>query len=327
MPKKINSLQSMRLFAALMVFQYHMWNNYLDRGFFEFGTDLFIVLAGLIAAVAHSSRIPEGNWGRYMWKRYLRIYVTFIPVFTLYALVGRDPYEFEFFIKSFFFIPIANRLPLVGPTWILSLILIFYWLFSLAFIFRRERILIPVFALWGTGCLAYSWFQWNPGLPVEWSNILFNHRNIEFIFGYLGGKVLITQEIKTKAGGWLVALGTVVIIPGIIFLNNEILDLIWRTFLIGIPITLVFLGLGIMERNNSTNRVTQALTHPWLAWLGCASYVLYLIHNMILRIWDTAFPITLIQTPLITVIVIGLSSLGYAIWENPVLAYLHKRTL
>ena len=309
-----------------MVFQYHMWNNYLDLGFFEFGTDIFIVLVGFVSAVSQAHRIPDGNWGKYIWRRYTRIYVVFLPVFILYAFAGRDPYEFIFFLKSFLFIPIANRLPLVGPTWILSLILIFYWLFSLAFIFRSERILIPVFALWGIACLAYSWFQWNPGLPVEWNNTLFNHRNIEFILGYLGGKALITQVIIPKAGKWMIALGTVGVIPGFFFLNNEFLDPIWRTFLIGIPTTIIILGFSVLEKHQSTNPLLSILLHPWLIWLGGTSYVLYLIHNMVLRIWDTIIPITPMQVPLITVAVIGMSAIGYQLWEKPVLENLRRKS-
>jgi peptidoglycan/LPS O-acetylase OafA/YrhL len=325
MSKKIYSLQSMRLFASLMVFQYHLWNNYLNRGFVHPGTDFFIVLVGFVAAVVHSHRIPNGKWGKYLGRRYLRLYVTFIPIFVLYVLAGRDSYNLEYFVKSFFFIPISDRLPLVGPTWMLSLFLLFYCLFSIAFIFRSERVLIPVFALWGIAILAHSWYQWNPGLPPEWANTLFNYRNIEFIFGYLGGKMLVKNQIRSDAGRWIMTIGAISLIPMVILLNTDMVNLALRSFLVGIPTTLLVLGLGILEINNSTNRVLQILIHPWLVWLGGTSYVLYLVHNMVLRIWDTFIPITIIQIPIITIIVIGVSALGYIFWEKPMLKYLQNK--
>ena len=327
MQKKIYSLQTMRLFASLMVFQFHMWHNYLNKDFLHPGTDFFIVLVGMVAAIAQSHRIPYENWGKYIWARYLRLYVTFIPIFALYVLSGRDSLNLEFFFKSFFFIPIYDSLPLVGPTWMLSMFLVFYWLFTLAFIFHREGVLIPVFALWTAGILAYSWFNWNSSLPDEWNNILFNHRNIEFIFGYLGGKLLLTRQVGLKTGGRILALGLGSITIGVILLNNEVFSLAWRTYLFGIPLTMVSIGLSALEQNNSTNRLFQVFTHPWLVWLGGTSYVLYLIHNMVLRIWDTIIPITPIQTPLITIITVLIGAIGYKLWEKPVLKYIKTKTL
>ena len=324
--KKIYSLQSLRLFASLMVFQYHLWNNYLNHDFFHPGTDFFIVLVGFVSAVSQAQYIPSGNWGKYIWNRYLRLYVTFIPIFILYIIAGRDPFNLEYYIKSFFFIPIENKLPIVGPTWMLTLFLLFYWSFSLAFLFRRESVLIPVFTLWGLASLAYSWFNWNPGLPVEWSNALFNHHNIEFIFGYLGGKILLFNRIDRRAGEWVLAIGIVSIIPGIIILNLGTVNLIWRTFLAGIPTTIIILGFSVLEQHQSTNPLLRFLIHPWLIWLGGTSYVLYLIHNMVLRIWDTIIPITPIQIPLITIAVIGASAIGYRLWEKPVLEILKRKS-
>jgi len=307
-----------------MVFQYHLWNNYLGRGFFHPGTDFFIVLVGFVAAVVQSHRIPNGNWGKYIGRRYLRLYVTFIPVFVLYILCGRDPYDLEYFTKSFFFIPVSDKLPLVGATWMLSLFLLFYWLFSLAYVFRREIVLVPVFALWGGASLVYSWLQWNPGLPPEWNAILFNHRNIEFIFGYMGGKLLLTNRIKPIAGKWILTVGIISLASGTILLNTVELRDALRSFIIGIPTTLLILGLGILEKNNSNNRILRLLVHPWLVWLGGTSYVLYLIHSVVLRIWDTVIPITTIHIPIIIVVVIGVSALGYIFWEKPMLKYLQN---
>lgn len=326
MTKRINSLQSMRLVASLLVFQYHLWNNYLNLYFLAPGTDFFIVLVGFVAAVAQSRSIPKGNWKKYISRRYIRLYITFIPVFMLYVLSGRDAFDLEYFVKSFFFIPMPDKLPLVGPTWMLTMFLVFYWLFSLTFLFRRENILIPIFVLWGAGSIAYSWFQWDPGLPLEWSEVLFSYRNLEFAYGYIGGKLLLSGKIKLRPAGWILAAGIGGVIPGLFLFNTGVItDPAWRAFLYGIPITLIVLGLGALEQNNSTNGLLKVLIHPWFIWLGATSYVMYLIHNMVLRIWDTLIPITPMQTPLITIAVIAASAIGYNLWEKPALEYVYKK--
>jgi peptidoglycan/LPS O-acetylase OafA/YrhL len=218
-----------------------------------------------------------------------------------------------------------NKLPLIGPTWMLSMFLLFYWLFSLAFIFRRESILIPVFSLWILGILAYSSSLWNPNLPEEWSLILFKHRNIEFIFGYLGGKLLLSRKVGLKGGKWIFTLGIASLIAAIVLLNNNIIPYASRTFSYGIPLTLISLGLGALEQNNSPSPILKIIIHPWLVWLGGASYVLYLIHNMVLIVWGKIIPITPIQVPLITITVILISAIGYHFWEKPILRYVKTK--
>ena len=111
--KRFESLQSMRLLASLAVFQSHLWTNYLGLSFVHPGTDFFIVLVGTAAALSDAGKIPEGGWKNYLIKRYLRLYITFIPIFLLYVIGGRDELTPDFLIRSFFFIPSPGRMPLV----------------------------------------------------------------------------------------------------------------------------------------------------------------------------------------------------------------------
>jgi peptidoglycan/LPS O-acetylase OafA/YrhL len=76
------------------------------------------------------------------------------------------------------------------------------------------------------------------------------------------------------------------------------------------------LGLVTPEQQESKNHLFQRFTHPWHVWQGGTSYVLFLIHNMIIRVWDTIISITLIQTPLIFALVVIAAALGYQYWEN-----------
>ena len=329
MTKKYLSLQTMRLFAALGVFQYHLWNNYLGVPFLHPGTDFFFVLVGFVAAVSQSRYIATGGWWNYIWGRYVRLYVTFIPVFILYILAGRDPLSTEYVLKSFFLVPIHDQLPLVGPTWMLSLFLVFYWLFSLAFLFRNEKVLIPVFAIWGVGCIFITWLRWEPAFASDWFRIIFDIRNVEFIFGYIAGKLILNRRVGNLTAAWSLPIGIATLLISSVWYNAVTHDMegSGRIFLYGLPITLIAMGLAGLEQHGVNNSVVRVVTHPWLVWLGNISYVLFLVHNMILRLWDTVIPITPAQVPLIIVVVFAVAGIGYQFWERPVLGYIRQRTL
>ncbi len=325
--KKINSLQILRLIGAISVFQYHLWNNYLNVKFEDPGTDVFLVLAGVVAAIADHRYIVSGQWGKYMSGRYLRLYVTFVPIFIIYLLFGRDVLTLEYVLKSFFLIPLYNRLPLVGPMWMVTLFLVFYWLFSIAILFRREQALIPVFGLWGIGCIVYTWLNLEPSFHPEWFGTIFDIRNLEIILGYLAGKLILSRRILLKVGYWSLGIGLAAIIGGIVRINTIDLSLHvnYRPFFYGLPMTLIALGLATMEQQDGQNRIFKAFLHPRLVWLGGASYVIFLIHNLIIRVWDTVIPVTAIQVPLIIAAVLIAAALIYQYWETPVLTYLHRR--
>ena len=325
--KRIDSLQSMRLLASLSVFQYHLWTNYLGYRVIHPGTDFFIVLVGMVAALTEARKIAQGEWKQYILGRYIRLYVTFIPIFLLYVLVGRDGREPSFLIKSFFFIPMQDRMPLVGPTWMLASFLVFYWLFSLAFVARRERVLIRIFSLWGAGCLLNELLALHFPVFDEGFQILFNFRNLEFIAGYGVGWLVRNGRISPTMGQKLLRIGVLVLLAGIVLLNSGRYDNSIRVLFYGIAMTLIACGLASQEQAGVGTTGMRLITHPWMVWLGGASYVLFLLHNMLLRVWDTVLPLTPWQVPLVTVIILLAAGLGYQFWERPILAFVRRRWL
>lgn len=323
--KRIDSLQSLRLVASLGVFQSHLWTNYLGHSFVQPGTDFFIVLVGMVAALSDARKIPQGNWKNYILRRYLRLYVTFIPVFLLYVLAGRDELTPGYLVRSFFFIPSYGRMPLVGPTWMLAMFLAFYWLFSAAFLVRREGILVPIFALWGTGCLVVAGLDVHVPVADKAFQILFSLRNLEFIAGYAGGWLVRNQLISGAWGRKLAWIGLSILLAGAFLLNSGERGESMRVLLYGASMTLIAGGLASQERDGVNSPALRVVTHPWLVWLGGASYVLFLTHNMVLRIWDTVLPLTLWQVPLVTAAVLVLAAVGYQFWEKPVLTFARRK--
>ena len=325
--KRIDSLQSMRLIASLAVFQYHLWGNYLGQPFLHPGTDFFFVLVGMVAALSDAGKIARGGWKNYISGRYLRLYVTFIPVFLLYVLAGRDEITSIFLIKSFFFVPQSERLPLVGPTWMLAMFLVFYWLFSLAFLSRREATLIPIFTIWGIGCFLTEILNLHSPVFDQGFQLLFSLRNLEFIAGYAGGWLVRNGRISGSLGRKLLWTGLLLLPAGVLLLNSGEYSISIRVILYGVTMTLIASGLASQEQASVSNASIWVITHPWLVWLGGASYVLYLTHNMVLRIWDTLLPLTPWQVPLVTLVGLLVAGLGYQFWEQPVLAFLRRKWL
>jgi exopolysaccharide production protein ExoZ len=323
--KRIDSLQSMRLVASLAVFQYHLWTNYLGQQVLQPGTDFFLVLVGMVAALSDAGKIARGQWKNYMLGRYLRLYVTFIPVFLLYILAGRDELTPSFLIKSFFFVPLSAGLPLVGLTWMLAMFLVFYWLFGIALVFRREATLIPIFIAWGIGCLLTGILNLHSPVFDEGFQILFSVRNLEFIAGYGAGWLVRNGRISGALGRKLLWTGLLLLLAGIILLNTGKYDNTIRVLFYGTAMTLIASGLASKEQAGVNSLTIRLFTHPWLVWLGGASYVLYLTHNMLLRIWDRFIPLTPWQAPLVTLIGLFVAALGYQFWEQPVLDFLRSK--
>jgi exopolysaccharide production protein ExoZ len=327
--KKINTFQSLRFLGAFSVFQYHLWVNYLGAQFEDPGTDVFLVLTGILAALIDIKYISSGQWGKYIKGRYIRLYITFIPVFVIYVLFGRDTLTAEYLLKSFFLIPLYNQLPLVGPSWMITLFLFFYWLFSFSILIKNEKALIYIFGAWGVGCLVYTLMNIKLSFYPEWFSMFFSVRNLEMIIAYGITKFVLSRQISINLSKWLLILGLIALICGFGFVNQA--DYRWldtfRTIFYGFPLILISIGLVTLEQNNIPSIWVSLLSHPVLVLLGDASYVIFLIHNVIIRVWDTIFTVTYWSVPFISITVLLVSVIGYIFWEKPVLTWAQKNLL
>jgi len=325
--KKISSFQTMRLFASLGVVQFHIWSNYLGVVIGHPGTDFFLVIVGVLAALVQAKRIKTSGWWTYINARYIRLYLTYIPVFILVLVIKRHEATWDWVLRSFLFIPIPDRAPVIGATWMLSMFMLFYFIFSMAFLWKNELILLPIFFLWIVGIMCYTFIDWDAGLPPHWAGLLFNERNLEFLIGYAIGVILRRGQVSFPQGRLLFWVGLVSIIGSTLLLNinYDFVRHVGRSIIVGLPIAIFILGLATIEILNTTDYVVRVLTKPWLIWLGGTSYVLYLSHGLYLRIWNLIFPITQILVPFITIGALIVGAIGYYFWEEPLLKrYLHR---
>lgn len=316
----IKSLQTMRLFASLGVLTYHLWHNYLGVSIGHPGTDFFLVLVGTVAAITEARRFEAGKWLAYLKARYIRLYVTFIPLFFLTLLFKRDELTADWAFRSFFFIPMPDRSPVIGATWMLSFFLLFYFVVSIGLLFRKEGVLLAMLGSWSVGVVAYVWLGWNPGISGEVTSFLFNERNLNFVFGYLAGMLIRDERIHLTLAKWIFALGFLGVVAGTALLNLGA-GMNGRSLYLGIPVTLFVIGLASLEQNDSPDAVTRFVTSRPMVWLGSTSYVLFLSHSIFINAWHMVLPVTPFMTLLITAGAVVFAALGYHFWEEPILQF------
>lgn len=319
----LKSLQSLRIFAALGVVQFHLWHNHLDVNFVHPGTDFFLVLVGVVAAHNQASQIQNGNWWKYISGRYKRLYVTFVPLFIITLLAKLSEADVSWVVKSFLLIPMQDQSPVIGSTWMLSMFILFYFLFSIGFLLRTEKSVWAIFGVWLILILAYSFGGWSTGLPKVWSNLFFSERNIDFIMGYAVGTILRYEWVQSRHARIALWVGLAGILAGTVLLNLGNTQAA-RSLTIGLPTALFVLGIATLEQQHIESQLVKVLTVPALVWLGGTSYVLYLSHGMFFRVWSMVLPVNFMAVLPMTLGAMLAAALVYAFWEQPVLTYLKK---
>jgi peptidoglycan/LPS O-acetylase OafA/YrhL len=323
---RIQSLQTVRILAALGVVQYHLWNNYFGISIGHPGTDFFLVLVGFVSAWSQAKYIPTGRWRWYMESRYLRLYVTYVPVFFLTLAAKWSERQAGWAVRSFFFIPQPDGdFPVVSVTWMLTLFVLFYWVFDVAFVARTERILVPIFCAWALGIAAYGLWNWSPPLPTQWANAVFTPRNLEILMGYCGAAFLRSRPLGLRGGALSLAAGIAGIVIGVALLNVQPGDAMGLHVALGLLTTVAVIGLAALEQLPKPPLVTRILTRPWLVWIGATSYVLFLTHGLFISAWARFLPMTVSLVPVVTAGAMVAAAIVYESWERPVLASLRRR--
>jgi len=282
--EKLIGIQLGRAVAAILVVLYHggrMLPQYLGHvdvaKYFTFGNagvDFFFALSGFIIFYVHQQDINNpARLGHYLFRRITRVYpiywaVTLLAIGLLVAKsdwVTLSPWHV---IASLLLIPEARQDPLVGVAWTLCHEMLFYLVFSI-FIFSRA-IGIYAVALW-TAVVAF-------GLFVPHSGLLYfieSPYHIEFAFGALAAYLARAKPVRIAPA--LAGLGILAfLIVGLKF--NDLLgeNQFAGRLLYGLSSTLIIYGLAVWESGGN-------LRYPgWAAYLGAASYSIYLIHTFLL---------------------------------------------
>ena len=243
------------------------------------GVEFFFVLSGFVMAASHGGEIGQGgDAGRFLWKRFCRIYPLYwlVLAIPLYRFWGAPVVTPEAVVAWFSLLPVRFD-NLVVVAWTLRQEVTFYLLFALCLLPRAGR---AVLAAWIGGTLA--WWLWRPALPFGGGAAtvvahVFNPFNFEFFAGLLAGWLLPRATIPPWAACALLPLA--------------LLAILWRMSLdgwgaaygpaaaqvvYGAGYAAIILALASLERDGVLRFQPRAARLALAA--GAVSYPLYLTH-------------------------------------------------
>lgn len=261
----LRSLQAGRAVAALLVLGFHLGPTvrhyfgaaplYLPFG--HAGVDFFFVLSGFIITTAHRDDVGRpARLGRFLWKRFVRIYPIYWVVF-LAAFAGAwriVDLSVPAFVHALLLTP-TGVAPVISVAWSLQWEVIFYLLFG-------ALILHPVLAVAALAGLLFSGLADAPlylGL---------------FALGALAA--LAVGRYPRLPGRALAAAGLAIFAAACV---QDVLSGVKPTVWLGVGSALLIAGLACAERAGRVYGGQRSLQ-----WLGDASYSIYLVHYPLISV-------------------------------------------
>lgn len=330
----MHSIQLLRAIAALLVVLFHaqlaMSTQFASPAFasesylFAFGAvgvHIFFVISGFI--MVYTTRVDVAFRARdFLRRRVLRIY----PMYWLCAafyLICHYLLDRPYLLSASEVIGALALLPdnasaIIGPAWTLSFEMFFYLCFGVAMKFGTARGLIILGCTFTFSIVATLFFPMNGALGHLVSNTLL----LEFIAGAAIGWLLITGRLPQRGGPTVLLLAFGLFAAGIAAGYDRFPSVAtW-----GLPSTLLVAGVVIWENACGFKQWLRALSY-----FGNSSYVLYLIHIVIITLTITlAAHVPAIRTTepaLAAVAIAGVSLLvaeGLHSWiERPLIAWLN----
>lgn len=287
MKNKIDSLQFIRAFAAILVANSHIWNDGILWGiindFGGYGVDLFFVLSGFVMALTVKLNLNTNaqNAGNFLNRRITRIfpiYIVCVIPLLIYFTYKDGVQTLFFYLGNLLLLPsfdfdMTYRLVL-GPGWTLIYEMFFYYVFSFILLFsnNKNKVLYAVLTVLFAMVLYVQFFHpeaeelWAismlrmMGNPLLWNfacGIL-----VYYIYERNKGKVDISL---TKGLIYFAVLSCIAIV--LLFFKFP------RFVALGIP---SFLIISIFVFINNRH-----FDNPWgrkLVFIGDASYSIYITH-------------------------------------------------
>lgn len=297
---KLNSIQALRGFAALLVVFFHTaggmeeyYGKHLVSQFFScgyIGVDVFFVISGFIMMYVHEKDLGNpSRWTNYIQKRLSRIYlpywIAFIAPFLIYYLQGRigegQEMTISGAISSFLLWPQEGRTILV-VSWTLVYEMFFYFVFGLLILNLRWG--LACMGLWAGLILACNFFP--IPFPVnQWIDL----RNLEFFIGIAAAFLL--KRFRIPEMTW--KLGIAMIFGSMAWIAAYQPSFGWPA---AIAAAVFIIGSAHSFRFN-------ALIPKWLLFSGTMSYSLYLVHTPIMLLSYKLLRIIHLDIPIVAFLI------------------------
>ncbi|MFA4939359.1 acyltransferase family protein [Brevundimonas sp.] len=262
------------------------------------GVDVFFVISGFIIATTTRGQAGVGAAGDFLWRRFRRVapiyWLLSLPILVVMARGGTLSPEVA--VATFLFWPFSGlemTFPALGPGWTLCFEMLFYAGFGLAMA-GGKRV--------GWGLVGAYAVMLAAGLVVAAPVLRFWGAPIilEFLLGV--GIASVWREAPRRLGRWAVGLAMVgfglslvVGYGGIddVRALNDPLNGLRRVLIWGLPSALLVFGVVRMERADvAPGRLARAA-----AFMGDASYSIYLTHVLVIRALGRLFESGVVAAP------------------------------
>jgi peptidoglycan/LPS O-acetylase OafA/YrhL len=338
------TIQAGRAIAALLVVAFHtsisifaLPKYFSDQPFgrlFDFGhsgVDFFFVLSGFIILYVHSTDIGRSEKLRpYLFKRLIRIYPiywiilgTTLPAYVMNRSFGGG-HELEplTLLSSFLLVHFGNHGGVLVVSWTLFHEVLFYCVFGL--IILLPRIGLSLIVGWSLCCFWDLLHASDVAIKAR-TDFYFSPYNLLFIIGLSCAWILRRHRIRAPLG--FVLIGTILFVAtGVEEDFFQILSEAIRLVLYGLGSAISILGAVELDR-------AKHIRMPrWIAFIGEASYSIYLAHFMVLsmaaKLWAHLGANTFVPNGLsflmLFVVTVGISCIIHRSVEKPVLSVLRR---
>ncbi|SDL39816.1 acyltransferase family protein [Pedobacter antarcticus] len=339
---KVESLQIIRAFAAVLVTICHIWNDgWLPIEFTNlggFGVDLFFVLSGFIMCLTVKLNIGSKylNAKYFLNKRIIRIFPIYIlcafPL-LLFNIKAEGIKSSFFYIGNLFLLPSFNNdvnyAFVLGTGWTLAYEMLFYYIFAFFILITgsKFRLLVLSSIFLCSLVLIVNVFGFKGG-QLRWVNfsyIIGDTLLLNFVLGIICYFIYIELKDRIFLNYFHSLLLLAILSVLAAYLNT--LDSLPRIISFGLP-AFVIVSFFTLTRNN--------LNNSWLlkkiVFIGDASYSIYLTHFyfaffkpkvlLVAKHIDLEFNVLInIIDVLLLVGAVACGCLFYIIIEKPIIKY------
>ncbi|AJW64739.1 O-acetyltransferase OatA [Elizabethkingia miricola] len=342
---KIDALQIIRGYAAILVVLCHIWNDgwlpqiLVDLG--GFGVDIFFVLSGFIMCLTVKLNTGSNflNARYFMIKRISRIYPIYIicaiPV-ILFVTKAEGFKDLYFYVGNLLLLPTFTGDPdyrlALAPGWSLTYEMFFYIVFSVVLLFSsdRKKLLYTIFLILTGGVLLVNLLNIQ-GEQLNWVNFSYMIGDVRLL-NFTSGIVCyylymhFREKINFHINSGIILLLIISLIT-MILIYLKLPDFLSRV----LPAVAIIIIFSLINNSSLDKTTIQKLV-----FLGDASYSIYLIHYYFTFFkfkalekldYYASMDTVLLNMIDITMLILSVTAgcIFYIFIEKPIVAYASKK--